>query len=82
MASIHFLLVYDLNQQKLVKQQEFTDGDEAAKAYAEEETACQGNDDIEIVLVGADSLETVKLTHGQYFDGQDAAVASPFLLNR
>ncbi|MEY2441862.1 MAG: hypothetical protein QOJ46_1288, partial [bacterium] len=33
----------------------------------------------EIVLVGADSIETIKRTHGQYFAGEANAHASPYL---
>jgi hypothetical protein len=31
------------------------------------------SDAIEIVLIGSDSLETVKVTHANYFDGTVAA---------
>lgn len=33
---------------------------------------------IEIVLIGSDSLDTVRLTHANYFDGS-AAAASKYL---
>jgi hypothetical protein len=81
MALIHFLLVYDLNAQRLIEQLEFRDGDEAAQAYARMEAKHRGNDDVEIVLVGADSIETIQLTHGQYFDEGEPTVATPFLLH-
>lgn len=69
MAVIHFLLVYDLKLQKLVEPtKEFRDAQEAALAYAALEATHRGNNDLEIVLVGADSLDTVRQTHGQYFE--------------
>ncbi len=34
---------------------------------------------MEIVLVGADSIETVMLTHGNYFDAKAEPSASPYL---
>jgi hypothetical protein len=68
MAVIHFLLAYDLKEQRLVLQREFDDGAEAATAYADLESEHRDNGDLEIVLVGADSLETIKVTHAQYFD--------------
>jgi vacuolar-type H+-ATPase subunit F/Vma7 len=68
MALVHFLLVYDLTQQMLVKQEEFADGDEAAAAYAALEREYSGRKDLEIVLVGADSIETIRQTHAHYFD--------------
>jgi hypothetical protein len=79
MALIHFLLVYDLAQQKLVHNAEFHDAGEASKEYARLEGEHRGDRDLEIVLVGADSLETIKTTHGHYFDGAAPASASPFL---
>lgn len=79
MALIHFLLVYDLNLQKLVHQEQFNDAEVAATEYARWEAENRGNSDLEIVLVGADSLETIQNTHGHYFDGKSPATASPYL---
>lgn len=81
MALTHFLLVYDLDLQKLIVQQEFRDGDEAAQAYARMEDEYRGNAGLEIVLLGADSIETIHLTHGQYFEEGEPTVATPFLLS-
>jgi len=39
----------------------------AAAAYSERETAFRDQPEVEIVLVGADSLETIRKTHSQYF---------------
>lgn len=77
MALQHFLLVYDLVARKLVRQDEFSDGDEAAVAYGALEREYKGRSDLEIVLVGADSIETIKRTHAHYFDAEVGA--SPFL---
>lgn len=77
MALQHFLLVYDLSAQRLIKQEKFDDGDLAAIAYAALEREYEGRDDLEIVLVGADSIETIKQTHAHYFGAIGAA--SPFL---
>ncbi len=79
MATIHFLLIYDLNKQKLIRKDEFSDGVEAATEYARWEQKNRGNRDLEIVLLGADSLETVEMTHGQYFDGVSANAPSRYL---
>ena len=38
-------------------------------AYAEQEAQYADQKLIEIVLVGSDSIETVKLTHANYFEG-------------
>lgn len=77
MSLRHFLLVYDLAAQHLIGQQEFDDGDEAATAYAALEREHRDRDDLEIVLVGADSIETIERTHAHYFDARETG--SPFL---
>jgi hypothetical protein len=75
----HFLLVYDLDRQELVEQTSFKDGQKAGAAYAELERKHQGNPDLEIVLVGADSIETIKATHAHYFDGNVDRAGSRYL---
>jgi hypothetical protein len=74
----HFLLVFDHERGCLVDQQDFgTDSDAAVAAYAAKEQEFQGERSIDIVLVGSDSLETVKRTHANYFDG--TVVVSKYL---
>lgn len=66
----HFLLVFDHDAGKLVETVAFgTDGDRAIEAYASKESEFKGQRGVEIVLIGSDSLETVRLTHANYFDG-------------
>ena len=66
----HFLLVFDHAAGRLVEERNFgSDSDGAVAAYAETETKYQDRKDVEIVLVGSDSIETVKFTHANYFDG-------------
>ncbi|MEY8015260.1 hypothetical protein [Mycobacterium servetii] len=67
----HFLLVFDHNRAELVDLKEFgTDAKGAMAEYARlERTHMAAADSIEIVLIGSDSLETVKVTHANYFDG-------------
>lgn len=66
----HFLLVFDHHQGKLLEEIHFDeDSDAAVAAYAEKEHAYQGQASVEIVLVGSDSLDTVKITHANYYDG-------------
>jgi len=65
---LHFLLVYDHRKQGLVAApQRFEDGTEAAAAYAKSEAEHRNDSNLEIVLVGADSLATIMRTHGHYF---------------
>ena len=60
MGLVHFLLVYDLRQRRLIDVQEFTDAREATDAYGCAEMAHLDDRDTEIVLVGSDSIETVR----------------------
>lgn len=77
MPLVHFLLVYDRNLQRLVFQKSYTDSHEAVQAYEAMEEQHKDERYMEIVLVGADSIETVMLTHGNYFDAVPAD--SPYL---
>ncbi len=66
----HFLLVFDHEKGRLVETRKFgNDGKAAVAAYAAKEKAFQATPSIEIVLIGSDSLETVRLTHANYFNG-------------
>ena len=69
----HFLLVFDHRQGKLLDEIHFGfDSERALAAYAEKEREHQEDHHIDIVLVGSDSIETVKVTHANYFDGSVA----------
>lgn len=65
----YFLIVYDRRRGRLLVDppQEFDDELVAADAYAEEEAKYWNDRNVEVVLIGADSLETVKQTHSNYF---------------
>ena len=76
-AMVHFLLVFNHSTGVLERCEKFSLGNKAAAAYAAAETAYQGNDDMEIVLVGADSIETINKTHGHYFN--ESPLASKYL---
>ncbi|MFL5797539.1 MAG: hypothetical protein ACJ77A_06350 [Actinomycetota bacterium] len=66
----HFLLVFDHGAGRLVEEIPFgSDGDRAVQAYAAKEREYGGKRDVEIVLIGSDSIETVRITHANYFDG-------------
>ncbi len=79
-VTVHFLLVYSYAEGRLVEQREFHDGEEATAAYTAAERMHAGQSDaFEIVLVGADSIETVMKTHGHYFRHSDDSLFSDFL---
>ena len=66
----HFLLVFDHARGRLVQEEHFhEDGPAALAAYAAKEQEHSGDRNIEIVLIGSDSIETVRLTHAKYYDG-------------
>jgi hypothetical protein len=46
----------------------FDDVDSGFAAYAQAEDEHRGRHDIEVVLLGSDSIETLKRTHGHYFE--------------
>jgi hypothetical protein len=45
-----------------------TDYDAAQHAYQEAEQKARGRQGLDVVLLSADSLETIKLTHSSYFE--------------
>lgn len=66
----HFLLVFDHRTGRLIHTEEFgEDAESAMSAYASTEADYGDRKDIEVVLIGSDSFETVKRTHANYFDG-------------
>lgn len=73
MALQHFLLRFNLRTQALEGLEEFgRDADAAMNAYSQLEETYRDRDDqddFEIVLIGADSIETVRVTHSRYFNG-------------
>ncbi|MGN6870284.1 MAG: hypothetical protein ACTHMY_17990 [Solirubrobacteraceae bacterium] len=77
MSIVHFLLVYDRKLQKLVFEHSYTNSAEAVREYEAMEDRHRGDRNMEIVLVGADSIETIKLTHANYFTAVPSA--SPYL---
>jgi hypothetical protein len=63
----HFLVVYDPSTSHVEVQTFGTDYDAAQTAYAEAEQANGLEGALDIVLLSADSLETIQKTHSSYF---------------
>lgn len=64
----YFLLEFDRASGTLLSSRELGEDETAAvSAYEQLETKHQGNQSIEVVLLGSDSLETIKVTHANYF---------------
>jgi hypothetical protein len=71
---LHYLLIFDHNDERLIDTREFSKDEcvEATDAYQEAEARYRDDRNIEIVLIGADSLDTIKRTHGHYFGSRGA----------
>jgi hypothetical protein len=66
----HFLVVYDIAAAEAAVT-EYEDYDMALTAYEQIEKENFGRDDLDIVLLGADSLATIEKTHSSYFKTVD-----------
>lgn len=77
-VTCHFLIVYNHEQQRLVSVQNFPDAKAAVTAYEAAEEQHRHEHRLEIVLVGADSLDTIKVTHGHYFRDAASPTASRY----
>mgnify|MGYP000848869130 FL=1 len=65
----HFLLIYGRAAGVQVEVRQFGTGSAGAvTAYQEVERQFADNPRMDIVLVGSDSLDTVRVTHSNYFD--------------
>lgn len=64
---IHFLLVFDRHEGRLLSQQEFETRSAAMAGRFEAERLHKGNPEIEVVVLGAQSAAALKRTHGRYF---------------
>lgn len=75
MAAIqHFILVFDHTKGHLVSDPLMfgEDSKNALQRYSELERTYRDDQNMDIVLIGSDSIETVKVTHANYFDGTAA----------
>ena len=68
MALRHFLLIYDIAARDLTIQDLGEDAEAAAAHYSEVEEEFRERAGFEVVLIGADSIETIRETHGHYFE--------------
>lgn len=64
----HFLVVYDIPAARADVTPFERDYQAALDAYNREEEAQRDNPDVEVVLLGSDSVDTLKRTHSSYFE--------------
>lgn len=81
MPMVHFLIVFDHANEQLVQAKPYDDANEAAADYARLEEKHRGDHRLEIVLVGADSIETIHRTHGHYFQDAESRPFNRFLVD-
>lgn len=75
----YFLITYDLRAHE-VKVEDFeADFDAAAGMYSLLEERFEDDDRTEVVLVGADSIETIHKTHSHYFAKSASDLLDQFL---
>jgi hypothetical protein len=67
----HFLVVYNLAEGRAHVERFGTDYAEALAAYAKAEEDFANRDTFDIVLLGADSIETIERTHSSYFHTEE-----------
>jgi hypothetical protein len=64
----HFLVIYDIPHGLAHVDAYGRDYARALEAYAEAEEKYRRNHDVEVVLLGSDSIETLARTHASYFE--------------
>jgi hypothetical protein len=65
----YYLLVYDTATQRLADgPDEYLDGDDAQAAFVAAEERLRGEDELQVVMFVARSLDNVRSTHPHYFD--------------
>ena len=74
--TIDFLLTFDHDARKLISLDEFRNTAQALKAYSEREEQYRNNSRVEVVLLGADSIDAIKVTHSNYFEDAFASLVA------
>jgi hypothetical protein len=64
----HFLLTRDVARRSTTVVEFGTDYEAAQDAYQQAERKVFGRQDLDVVLLSSDSLETIELTHSSYFE--------------
>lgn len=72
--TLHFLLLYRLPTRELTVEEFGEDQAAAVAAYAAREEQHREDANVEVVLVAADSLDTIRTTHSHYFADDDAGL--------
>ena len=73
--TIDFLITFDHDSRKQISLEEFRNTAQALKAYSEREEQYRDHSRVEVVLLGADSIDAIKVTHSNYFEDTADAFA-------
>jgi hypothetical protein len=65
---LHFLVTRDVSRRVTDVEEFGTDYDAAQEAYQRAEQRVGRRTDLDVVLLSADSLDTIKRTHSSYFE--------------
>ncbi len=65
---IDFLITFDHDARKQISLEEFSNTAQALQAYGEREEQYRDNPRVEVVLLGAESIDAIKVTHSNYFE--------------
>lgn len=73
----HYLLIYNRRAGKIIRHHHFRTSAQALAARFEAEREFGENPDIEVVVLGAESWDSLSRTHGRYFQNvQELAEAA------
>lgn len=75
-ATRYFLLTFRVADRSVAVEEFGADETAATDAYSRLERELGDNREAEVVLVGADSIETVRKTHSHYFSADEDVLAS------
>lgn len=65
----HYLLIYDRRKGRIIRHRAYHEASSALTARFAAEREYGGDPDIEVVVLGAESWESVAHTHARYFKG-------------
>lgn len=66
---VHFILIFNRLSGQLIKNELFDDANMAADQLSIDEHRYADDENIEVLLISSDSVDTLKKTHGHYFTG-------------
>jgi hypothetical protein len=76
---LYFILIYNVANRELDIREFGPDNAAAADVYSTLERKHRDDRDVEVVLVGADSIETIHKTHSHYFADEADDLFTQFL---